>query len=426
MTRARSRLRLVAIAVVWLLAVAACSEDTPDEPGALIVPVPRAIAPARTVGFDTTTFRVGVIADLSGPGAASNRSLLAGVEAYWSSVNALGGVDGRYPVELVVRDVGPSPSAAVTAYADLEPDVSLFALVAGTELVDAVRELAASDEVLIVPGSRHSTWGDEAALLPIGSSYAAESFNGVAWLSRDDAEPAAWCVVTDGSAVGADQLVGVLLAEQALAEVDSPSRIDVAGLASAPLVAAVTEAGCERIWMGTDAAEASRVLDAFAAADLDMQVGVGGEVLLPPSSRTLPWATEHLIVVTDAPSWGDEVTGAAQLRTAVDGYLPDARPDLWLRTGFASQYAVDVILRSGTLAGDVSRATLWATGGALEDVNAGGLVAAHDRTRGVDGVPTSVTVFAIDGLAGDPLGLRVVERYESVGVGELDLLIPPE
>ncbi len=407
----------MALAVV----AAACTEATPDEAQPLVVPVPRAEAPARTTGFDTTVFRLGVIADLSGPDASFNRSLLAGVEAYWSSVNALGGVDGRFPVELVVRDVGTSAAAAVNAYSDLEPDVAAFALVTGTATIDAVRELATRDQVLMVPGTRQSTWAGVPSLLPVGSSYAAESFNGAAWMSRDDTEPAAWCVVTDGSAVGSDQLVGVLLAEQVLEEIGSP----VTEIPARPLeefAGAAVDAGCERLWLAADATESTQMVDALAQADVDLAVGVGGEILLPPSSAAMSWATDHLMVSTDSPSWGDEGAGASQLRAAMDAHLPDARPDAWIRAGFAAQYAVDVVLRSGTIAADVTRGTLWATAGTLADVNAGGLATAFDRPAGPSGAPRAVTIFAVDGIAGDPLGLRVVERFESPAAGVLDLL----
>ena len=404
---------------------AACSETTPDDAQPLVVPVPRVEAPARTAGFDTTIFRLGVIADLSGPDAATNRSLLAGVEAYWSTVNALGGVDGRYPVELVVRDVGTSAAAAVNAYSDLEPDVAAFALVTGSSTVDAVRELAARDQLLVVPGTRQSTWAGVSSLLPVGSSYAAESFNGAAWMSREDAEPAAWCVVTDGSSIGSDLLVGVLLAERALDNVGSPALIDTLVRPHAEVVSEVVEAGCERLWLAADSMDATAMVEALAAADVDLAVGVGGEISLPPSPSALGWATEHLTVVTDAPSWGDEGAGASQLRAAMDAHLPDARPDSWIRAGFAGQYAVDVVLRSGTIAADVSRGTLWATAGTLVDVNAGGLATPFDRPAGAAGAPRAVTVFAVDPIAGDPLGLRVVERFESPEVGVLEVLNQP-
>ena len=408
MDRARTRHHLAGVLFVAVsLIAAACTAAQSDDSGALIVPVPRPEAPARTTGFDTTTFRVGVIADLSGPDAPQHRSLLAGVEAYWSSVNALGGVDGHFPVELVVRDVGQSASAAVTAYTDLEPDVVAFALVAGTPVIDAVRELASSDQVVMVPGTRQSTWAGVPSLLASGSSYAAESFNGVAWLSRDDVDPVAWCVVTDGSPIGSDLLVGVLLAEQALDVVGSPQIVDAAAPAT-EVVNELVSSGCARVWLATDAPDATEIVDAMAAAEVDVTVGVGGEVVLPFTAATQRWASERLIVATDAPSWGGSAAGAAQLRAAMDAHLPDARPDPWIRTGFASQYAVDVVLRSGTLGKDVTRGSLWATAAALADVNAGGLTAAFDRSAGAGGAPRSVTIFEIDGFRHVKIGFHLL------------------
>ena len=46
----------------------------------------------RSVGFDGEVVRLGVIADITGPGASLDRSRIAGVSAYWADVHAQGGL----------------------------------------------------------------------------------------------------------------------------------------------------------------------------------------------------------------------------------------------------------------------------------------------------------------------------------------------
>jgi len=419
-TASRCAILAVALAVV----AAACTPPTVDSDGPEVVPVPRKAAPARTSGFDTTTFRVGVIADLSGPTGAANRSVLAGVEAYWSTVNSLGGVDARFPVELVVRDVGgPSPAAAaVRAYAEIQSDVAVFALVGGTAVVDAVRQLASEDQILVVPSTRQSTWANLETLLPVGSSYAAEAFSGLAWMARDDSEADTWCVATDVSLVGEDQRVGALLAAQELDAIDDLVTIDIAVEGVVVAVDQMSALACQKLWVATDSLGAVAVLNELAARDVDIDVGVGGEVVLPLSAATQTWADGRLIVATDAPSWGDDAAGSVLLRSAFAAYVPDARPDPWVRMGFASQYPVDVLLRTGTLNVDVSRGALWAIAQGLGPINTGDLVASFDRSGGIEGIPREISVHVIDPIAGDPLGLRFVERFESPAAGALDVL----
>ncbi len=416
------RFSLLACLVVVGLLASACSSPEPDVAVPLVVEVPRQPAPPRTAGFDTTTFRLGVIADLTGPEAAANRMVLAGVEAYWSTVNALGGIDGRFPVELVVRDVGgDAPAAdAVRAYSELEPEVAMFALVGGTAVIDAVRELASADEILVAPSTRQSTWAQIDALLPMGAPYAAEALSGVSWMSRDDVEPVQWCATVDPSLVAQDELVGVLLAEVALDTIGPIATFDVSQLGVDAAIEGVVAGGCDRVWLANSAANANALIEALAATDVAIEVGVGSEVSLPLPADTLDWASQWLVVATDAPSWGDDATGSVVLRAAVDDYAPDVRPNPWIRFGFVSQYPVDVVLRTAAIAVDVSRPALWTTASNLTAINAGGLAGSFDRTGGLAGIPREISVHAIDLTAGDPLGLRLIERYEASVSGALD------
>src|SRR5215207_5180863 len=62
-------------------------------------------APAKVAGFDGTTIKLGVISPLSGPAAVVGEPLTAGNRLWLDHVNGeLGGIGGKYEVELVERD----------------------------------------------------------------------------------------------------------------------------------------------------------------------------------------------------------------------------------------------------------------------------------------------------------------------------------
>ena len=100
--------RLMSLIVVCLLAFS-CSDqgenlsDIEDQ---------QPLSVERSVGFDGDIIRLGVIANLTGQGASLDRARLTGVSAYWSDVNALGGIGGRYAVELNVIDHSGNPGLA--------------------------------------------------------------------------------------------------------------------------------------------------------------------------------------------------------------------------------------------------------------------------------------------------------------------------
>ena len=420
----------LSVGVVCGLVLGACTPDDVTTPEPVIVEVPRLVTPASTIGFEPSTgvIRIGIIADLSGPGATIAHSQVAGAEAYWSTVNAGGGVDGRFPVELVVRDTSGSAANSVVAYRELRDSVVMMGQIVGTNTTDAVRELLRADGVLGVPTTRQLSWVLAENLIPLGSSYAVEAISGISYIVERDGGARVWCVVSDRSKEGEDSLFGAVLASQNLAEVPEFGSVaneegadfvlDDAGPGDeVRLVAEALDLGCERLWLATDAETSTRVIAQAAAAAADFEIGVGSEVGLPFADSVVPWATDHVIVVVDAPSWGDAGLGARALRDAVDRNVPDVRPNSWLRSGFTSQYAVDVILTTSVRDGDLSRERLLDLWGRLAPVDTGGLTGSPDWREDPPTIPTTVTIHAVDQVGVDPLGLRVETTYTSPIVG---------
>ena len=428
MTLARRSCRSVCLGFVvgFALLAAACTPDEVASTEPAIVEVPRLVTPASTIGFESSTgvFSIGVIADLSGPGSVIAQGQVAGAEAYWSTVNAGGGVDGRFLVELVVRDTAGSAANAVVAYRELRDSVVMMGQIVGTDNTDAVRELLRADGVLGVPTTRQLQWALTENLIPLGSSYAVEAISGISYMVERDGGSRVWCVVSDQSKEGQDSLFGAVLASQNLVEVPVFGNVaneegadfvlDDAGPGDEiRLVAEAVDLGCERLWLASDAETSTRVIGQSAVAAAEFDIGVGSEVGLPFPDHVVPWATDHVVVVVDAPSWGDAGLGARALRDAVDRYVPDVRPNSWLRSGFTSQYAVDVVLTSSVRDGDLSRERLLSLRDRLGPVDTGGLAGSVDWSEDPPTIPTMVTIHAVDQVGVDPLGLKVQATYTS-------------
>ncbi len=170
--KTRTWSRPLAVAVALALTVAACGgsdddDDAADDGGG----GDTAGAPAAVAGFDGTTIKLGVITPTSGTVAVIGNPLTAGNKAYFDYVNAeLGGIGGKYKVELDIRDSGYDPTKAGQEYASVKGGTVMLAQLLGTPIVNSVLEQLIDDGVMASPASLDSLWVREPNLLPIGGS----------------------------------------------------------------------------------------------------------------------------------------------------------------------------------------------------------------------------------------------------------------
>lgn len=86
------------------------------------------IASAQAQGVSEREILVGQFAVMTGPAAQLGQRLKAGIQAYFSSVNAQGGVAGR-TLKLITRDDGYEPEKAAQAVKALINEDKVFALI---------------------------------------------------------------------------------------------------------------------------------------------------------------------------------------------------------------------------------------------------------------------------------------------------------
>jgi len=133
-------------------------------------------------GVTETSIRLGMSSPLSGPTGAYGRAMKEGIEAYFASVNAKGGVDGR-KLELVALDDGYETDAAVANAKRLIDKEKVFALLGfyGSSPTAAVLPLLDASGVPLIgtisgaealrrPLNRHmfhlrASYGDETAAI---------------------------------------------------------------------------------------------------------------------------------------------------------------------------------------------------------------------------------------------------------------------
>ncbi|MXY02742.1 MAG: ABC transporter substrate-binding protein [Acidimicrobiales bacterium] len=387
----------VAGLLVTLLLAAGCSESPPEASP----PVPPQLAPAD--GYDAGVFTLGVLVDLSGPAAEADRAALAGAQAYWSGVDARGGIAGLYPVELSVKHLD----------ADALGEWDVAALTYVSSAIDAA-DVTAELPLPVVPAV--ATLGGE-NLDWVLTSAAPVELTTVALLDRFRASGpgATWCVIVDGSPLGRQVAAAAYAAGAARETVPAMLDLDVGEIEVLDLDASVfdvTDAVSDRQcrYVLVEAAEPGAI---HVLERLPPNLTVARRSTLAAGIE-LPGHVELLI--DPAPPWQ---TGRSAVMDAFAAdwarFHADSAPDPRVRAGWLSQLRLHLLLEQAVAAGDVSRERLVALAGQVEPVDPdrntlpGVPRIGMDISEPIGGGPLrTLRLYGRTDVAADELGLRQV------------------
>ena len=398
----------------------------PPEPAPAPPPAPPP-EPQPTAGFDGTTLTLGYLVDQSGPLAIIGGPLLAGSQLYWDWVNdELGGVGGRYRVELAVGDTKDSEGQTVQEYQRLKDDVVLFAEVLSTPPVQALLEFLNEDGVVAVPGSLAGAWAREPLLMPSAAAYEYEAINLAEWyvnLSGLASPSDVYCAVYVNDKYGKDSLRGVEFAADrlgfALAETQTINRGDRAFTAQ---VTAFADAGCTVIFAITVPTEQHAILAEASSQGLD-PVWLG---LLPTYLNLFAAGTPDLYakfyVALDTPELTDlSVPGIAKFHERFERY-GSGSISTFVLSGYFLQIAVHALLEKAAELGDFSREGVQNALAQLGEVDLDGL-AAENYVYGTpeNRRPTSAVRIKVFDATRPPVFLRDVMIVDSPLTDEFDL-----
>ncbi|MGH9275036.1 MAG: ABC transporter substrate-binding protein [Acidimicrobiales bacterium] len=348
--------RPLALLLVLALATAACGgssddDDTTDTTAATDGGEP-AGEPEPVPGFDGTTIKLGVITPTSGTVALIGNPLTAGNQAYFDYVNEeLGGIAGKYKVELVIRDSGYDPTKAAQEYAAIKGDVVMLAQLLGTPIVNAVLEQLTEDGIVAQPASLDSFWVNEPNLIPIGGPYQIQAINALNWWVTDGGgEGTTVCSLIQDDPYGEAGQAGLDFAADELG-------IDLAVTARFPAPPATADftapigqlqgEGCEMVFIVATPTSTGAALGKAVEVGFEPQwigqsptwIGVLG------ASPLAPYLQEHFIVASEGPNYGDEsVPGMAELIRIKDTYAPDQAADVYFNFGYNEALAVTALL----------------------------------------------------------------------------------
>ena len=363
----------------------------------------------RSVGFDGNIIRLGVIADLTGPASALDRARLTGVSAYWSDVNAQGGVGGRYSVELEILDHRGDPRIAEQYVPVLLNEVVALTFINETAM-GAVHPFLVAEQVLGVAPTSTLDWESDPRFLthvpPVEAMVLA---------LFENASSSKWCVVTDGSPLGIAVRNSSMRAAR-IAGAKSVTLIEV----EEDLNSAITAAACELVLAEVAERFQTKVVTSLPAnRKIFRQAGLANTVM---KRDDLQFA-----YVDAGPSWDvDSSVGMRPFLAALLRHAPDVQPDTRVRDGYVSQIRLHQLLEQAVVEGDLRRPSLFATNEAQEQINMLGLAEDLNVSAGQRSMPRNMNVRLASGgeesLDGRGWELERQLRAENFGALASELL----
>jgi ABC-type branched-subunit amino acid transport system substrate-binding protein len=375
--------------------------------------VSHAKAPPTVPGFDGKTIKLGVLTPLSGLASVIGKPLTNGNQVYWDSVNAKGGVGGKYKVQLSQQDSQYDVATALQGYDQIKGDVVAFEQVLGTQIMQAVLQRLKVDQLTAAPATLDSLWVKVPQLIPIGAPYQVEAASGFDYyITKGGGKGKKICALAQDDLYGAAGLQGLnFAAKQLKFKVATTARFATMSDVSAQ-VGQLADAKCDAVFLASLPLDTQSIVTKMIGRNFTPQVlGLGPTWLSGFETGTDqgPFYAQHFWLLSEGPAWGDTtVPGMKKLLDDVQAYAPSQKPDQYFEFGYAQSWAMDQILEQAVKNGDLSKAGIQKALKQVGTLKFQGLVG--DYTYGSSAAtrnpPRDETIFKI--VNGKPIGLDIL------------------
>ena len=357
-------------------------------------------APEPTAGFDGETIKLGVLVPLSGLPALIGNPLQSGQQAYWEYVNTeLGGVAGKYQVEVVLEDTLYEVNTTVQKYNKIKGDVVMLAQVMGTPHNQALLPLLEDDGIVSAPASQDSLWIREQYMLPVIEPYQVDVINAVEYYltegggSVDDT----MCAVVENDVYGEAGQEGLeFAAEEYGFEIAQISKFELGDTDFTAQITALKNADCDFVMATALPSEFNGLIT--TADNLDFAPRWVGQ---SPSWVDELAATDLAQYYQDnvwivAVGYGADPEASALSQTLYQ-YRPGQAPDNYFLFAGYQAYAVHQVLEQAVELGDLGREGIVEAMNSLEVLDFEDVVGDYTWGPPEDRDPPRVSsMFAID------------------------------
>ena len=317
---------------------------------------------AAAPGFDGDTISVGVLTPMSDAVAVIGIPMTSGNETYFASLNARGGVAGKYPVKILQEDITyANPSSSVQKYNKIKDQVVLFVQMLGTDHVHGLLPLMNEDSIVASPATLDAEWIAQANLVPIGAPYQVLAINALDYyINEAGGRGKAICSMALATGYGEAGLEGLAAAAEGLGfKIASQARFKQGDQEFVAQVTQLKSAKCDAVLLVSLPSETGKIMG--AASQLDFKPRW---IMLSPgwlgalaNSPAAPYMEQHLWIAMDGPQWGDTtVAGMVTMIADMAKYKPQQKPDFFFEFGYMQGRAIHAVLEKAVALGDLSRA----------------------------------------------------------------------
>ncbi|MBN0042605.1 ABC transporter substrate-binding protein [Streptomyces actuosus] len=352
-SRHRAAAAALAGALVLLTAVTGCSSKADGEKTA------GGADGVRTgPGVDATTIRLGALTDLTGPYATLGKSIVQAQQMWADETNADGGICNR-KIEIVVKDHGYDVQKAVTAYADIAPDVVALPEVIGSPVVAALLDDIRRDHMLTFPQAWAASLLGKESVQVLGTTYDLDMIAAVDFLTRTKGlkkGDSIGHVYFEGD-YGANALQGSTWAAQKAGMKIVPQKIKATDTDLSAQVSALRKAGVKAVLISAGPAQTASLVGVAASRGLRVPVVSSAPGFAPQLMKTpaAPALAAMLNIVSAAPAVSSDLPGVRAMVAAYEKKYPGSLVDAGVLSGYNAAELMGADLKKACESGSLAR-----------------------------------------------------------------------
>ncbi|HET6875729.1 MAG TPA: ABC transporter substrate-binding protein, partial [Acidimicrobiales bacterium] len=367
----RTSLKMVALAGAVAMAATACGSSGSSSSSNSSSSSGSSSSSLKTgPGVDSSakTINVGDITALSGPAAVIGKPLDAGYKAYWSYVNANGGIDG-WKVNINTLDDAYTPQTHVQDYNQMINNVAFIGTSFGSPTTSAIESQASSAGVLLGTVAQDSAFVNHSINLVIGTPYAVDVANAIYYLTNTVGKKnPKMAIFYQNDAYGQDGLKGYLAGKDAYGFQDAVhTTYNVTDTSFTAQATQLKNSGAQYVVVTAIPTAAAGLIGTAAAIGYTPQWILQGpawsEFLMTSTgtSAGTPTPIEKAMVgawvLSFLANWGDtSVPGMSQFLSTQKQYAPNQIPDGYYMYGYCQAEVQAAILKKALADKDLSRA----------------------------------------------------------------------
>jgi ABC-type branched-subunit amino acid transport system substrate-binding protein len=370
--------------------------------------------PPTTDGFDGTTMKLGVITPLTGTVSLIGIPLTAGNQMWWDYVNdELGGVGGKYEVELVQEDSAYQAPQAIQAYDKIKGDVVDFQQILGTQVTKALLPKMQIDKTAGGPATLDALWVKNPNLFPIGSPYQVEVINALDYFTKNGGKGKKVCALAQDDEFGEAGLEGLASAKKSLKLKTGPSPRFKTGEDLTAQIQQLADAKCDAVVVVATAVDATAIVTKSVSLNFAPQMIGLAPFWLPQFAQSEAigqFLVDHVWVSAEqAVAWGDStVPGMDAFIERQQQYAPDQKPDPYFAFGYLQGQALYQILQRAVKNGDLSREGILKASNQVGTLSFDGLTGDYKYGKSASdrNPPRTTALFKVD--PSQPVGLALL------------------